>query len=87
MTRERVYLQEAIPYIEDVTNQMLVLTQVRVFKALTAGTLTPQDALNAWVEVYTSHELMRKLRKQAIGEVSEAEQALQRQLRTTNSRT
>lgn len=87
LTRERAYLQQAVPYIEDTTQQMLLQVQNRVFGAVQKGDLDPQEALNAWIEVYTIHELVRRLRKQAVSEVSGAEQALRRQLTPPKSRT
>lgn len=87
LTRERAYLQQAIPYIEDTTQQMLLAVQKRVFLDLDAGDLTPEGALSAWIEVRAVHEMLRKLRKQALSEVSQAEQALHAGLIPPTSRT
>lgn len=87
LTRERAYLQQAIPYIEDTTQQMLLQVQSRVFADVRDQKLDPQTALSAWIEVYSIHELVRRLRKQALTEVSGAEQALRRQLTPPKSRT
>lgn len=73
LAKQRAALQisQMLPVLQTELDGMMAAVQNKVFAALNAGDLTPQDAYSAWVEVHSAHRLMARLQAQVkLGEAA-----------------
>jgi hypothetical protein len=54
-------LSGMVPYLQAEVDRMDAQLETRVFKALEAGKLTPEEALSAWMEKRALKRLLQKI--------------------------
>lgn len=63
--RESAALQEVLPTVQKQIDNMKRSAEMRVFKDIREGSLTPDAALSYWMEMYSYSRLSIRLSEQA----------------------
>lgn len=63
--RRSAYLADSLPEVNRELDGMTRSTMTKAFKAIRAGTLTPQEAMSYWMELFSYDRLSARLNEQA----------------------
>lgn len=63
--RRAAFLQDALPEVDYEIEGMVKTTKSKAFKAIREGSLTPEQALSYWMELFSYDRLQNRLKQKA----------------------
>lgn len=69
--RRAAFLQDALPEVDYEIEGMVKTTKAKAFKAIREGSLTPEQALSYWMELFSYDRLQSRLKTRATAAQSE----------------
>lgn len=83
--RDGARISGMLPYLEDYVERQIHIVEMRVFDQSDKGTLTPDGAVSAWMEVKALRRMVRSMKQKGRVGVSIGERVMPKTLEETSN--